>query len=142
MGTMKNIFFFTRTPMVSQQYSNGDVFTQISDHTKPLTHTCSTNFLDVREDGTEKKNKHLEPLLIQDSGSYRSPSSNRHSRSSSDCASLYSHEEATLIDKLHSREEVTLHDNPFNPSLGSHGDILHSTDTGLSVCTSVPHLYR
>ena len=29
----------TRTPLVSQQYSNGDVFTQISDVTKPLSHT-------------------------------------------------------------------------------------------------------
>ena len=39
-----------RTPLVSQQYTAGDVFTQISDYSKPLAHTCSTNFVDTCDD--------------------------------------------------------------------------------------------
>ena len=36
-------------PAVGQEYSHGDVFSQIADHTKPLTHTCSTEFLDNKD---------------------------------------------------------------------------------------------
>ena len=39
-----------RTPLVSQQYSCGDVFTQISDYSKPMAHTCSSNFVDTCDD--------------------------------------------------------------------------------------------
>ena len=90
----------------------------------------------------------------------RSPSVQHHSRSSSDCTSLYSHEDVNLIEKLSQHgdtvlhdhlclhdhmAELTVHDNPFNPLHShhtSHGDILQSNDTTLSVCTSVPHLER
>ena len=159
-----------RTPLVSQQYC-GDVFTQISDYSKPMTHTCSSNFVDACDDSetrgldtwstrrpshnhTMTSNKSntvtsngLESRL--ESHSYRSPTVTRHSASSSDCASLsqYSHEaDADLVERLQTPQEVTLTDNPFNPldSLhqGSHGDSLHNHDHSLSNCTSVPHLSR
>ena len=38
--------YIYRTPVVSAQYRSGDVFTQISDHSKPAALTASTHFLD------------------------------------------------------------------------------------------------
>ena len=133
-----------RTPLVSQQYSCGDVFTQISDYSKPMAHTCSSNFVDTCDDSetraldtwstrrpsqnhTMTSNKSntvtsngLESRLDSrlESHSYRSPTVTRHSASSSDCASLsqYSHEaDADLVERLQTPQEVTLTDNPFNP---------------------------
>merc|ERR1711953_706631 len=52
----------------------------------------------------------------------------RKCESSSDCTSLYSHEEVNLVD------------NPFNPR---QSDVLQPRETTLlSACTSVPHLDR
>ena len=132
-----------RTPLVSQQYSCGDVFTQISDYSKPMAHTCSSNFVDTCDDSetrgldtwstrqpsqnhtmtSQRSNtvtsNGLESRLESHSYTARSPTVTRHSASSSDCASLsqYSHEaDADLVERLQTPlQEVTLTDNPFNP---------------------------
>ena len=47
LSSCQEIPLVYRTPAVSQHYTKGDVFSQIADHSKPLTHTHSTQFLDT-----------------------------------------------------------------------------------------------
>ena len=57
--------------MVSQQYSNGDVFTQISDVTKPLSHTYNYYGEESSEgDPLNKQETLITPLVLPH---YRSP---------------------------------------------------------------------
>ena len=88
------------------EYRNGDVFSEIADVTKPLSTTYRDNFTNL--------------------SSFRGKSP-----SVSDMASLYSHEDVTVID------------NPFNPS-----DYDHIHHPGIIPCQpeptigSVPQLYK
>jgi len=157
-----------RTPMVSQHYS-GDVLTQIADHTKPLTHTNSSNYLLDEQDNDKSYHQDVINISVETPFTPKTTSSQSHksnnsfrtgsvsdqsrSRSSSDCASLYSHEEANLIEKLQSTDkiDVKVHETGHGHSFAtlpdkmtSHDDLLRheSTDTGLTSSTSVSQLYR
>ena len=86
----------------TEHYKNGDIFTEIADVTKPLSSTYRETFNNTNFSSFHGK-----------------------SPSVSDMASLYSHEDVTVID------------NPFNP-----GDFAPIPSQLEPIYTSVPQLYK